>query len=101
MIGKQRLSATVDAELLAAAEQAAAHQGSKNLSAWINEAIRTKLEHDRRLQALSKLIAEFEAEHGVITVEQIAATRREMAGRAIVVRGRRRTRQAPRKRARR
>ena len=89
MIGKQRLSATVDADLLAAAEQAAG-SSSKTISAWVNDALRLKLEHDRRLQALAQYIAEVEAEHGVISEADMARAVRTASGRAIVVRGRRR-----------
>ena len=89
MIGKQRLSATVDADLLAAAEQAAARGEAKTISAWVNEALRLKLEHDRRLQALAEFISREEAERGVITEAEIANAVRVAGERAIVVRGRR------------
>lgn len=98
MIGKQRLSATVDADLLAAAEQAASRGKAKTISAWVNDALRLKLEHDRRLDALSEFIARAEAEDGVITEDEIATASRAAAARAIVVRGRPRARS---KRARR
>jgi hypothetical protein len=101
MIGKQRISATVDADLVAVAERAAAEGRAKNVSAWINDAMRQKAEDDSRREALRQFIAEHEAEHGVITDEEIASVRRAMAARAIVVRGRKRTRRAaatPRKR---
>ena len=101
MIGKQRISATVDSDLVAAAERAAARGRAKNVSAWINEAMRQKAENERRLEALDRLIGNYEAEHGVITDEEIAATTRAMAERAIVVRGRKRTRRArPQRRSR-
>lgn len=61
MIGKQRLSATVDADLLAAAERAAASGTAKTISAWVNDALRLKLEHDLRLEALAAFVAEAEA----------------------------------------
>ncbi|HEY3352514.1 MAG TPA: hypothetical protein VGQ83_04645 [Polyangia bacterium] len=88
MTTKRRLSATVDADVLAAAEQAAAYGEAPTISAWVNDALRLKLEHDRRLQALRTFIAEEEAQHGVITDEEIAQARRAAAGRARVVRGR-------------
>lgn len=100
MIGKQRISATVDADLVAAAERAAALGRAKNVSAWINEAMRLKAEDDRRREALDKFIADYEAEHGVITDEEIAAVTREMSARAIHVRGRKRTRRAAKQRRR-
>jgi hypothetical protein len=101
MIGKQRISATVDADLLAAAQRAAAQDGAPNLSAWINEAIRQKLDDERRRQAMAEFIAAAEAEHGVITDEEIARVTREMAARAIHVRGRKRAKRAATKRKKR
>jgi hypothetical protein len=88
MIGKQRLSASVDADLLAAAEAAAARGDARTISAWVNDALRLKLAHDRRLEALAAFIAAEESEHGEISDAEIAAARRAAAKRARVVRGR-------------
>ena len=96
MIGKQRLSATVDADLLAAAERAAASGEAKTISAWVNDALRLKLEHDLRLEALASFVAEAEAREGEITQAEIVKATRATAARAIVVRGRRRTTRARR-----
>jgi hypothetical protein len=101
MIGKQRISATVDADLVAVAERAAAQGRAKNVSAWINDAMRQKAEDDRRREALRSFIADYEAEHGVITDPEIVEVRRAMAARAIVVRGRKRRRRAAGRRKRR
>ena len=60
----------------------------------INDAMRQKAEDDRRREALGSFIADFEAEHGVVTDGEIAAVTRAMAARAVVVRGRKRTRRA-------
>lgn len=87
MKGKQRLSASVDAELIAAAERAAASGIVPTVSAWVNDAMRLKLEHDRRLQALAQFIAEYESEHGEITGEKMVAASREAKRRAVSVRG--------------
>lgn len=87
MTEKQRLSASVDAELIAAAERAAKRGEVPTVSAWVNEAMRLKLEHDRRLRALAEFIADFEAEHGEITDAERAAAVREAKRRAIPVRG--------------
>ena len=46
---RQRLSASVDATLLAAAEAAVARGRAPTLSAWVNDALRLKLEQERRL----------------------------------------------------
>lgn len=83
MIKKQRLSASVDADLIEAAERAVPRGGT--LSAWVNEAMRLKLDHDRRLQALSAFITAYEAEHGEITEKEMrAASRRARASAATV-----------------
>jgi hypothetical protein len=87
MHGKRRLSATVDANLLAAAEAAAKRGDVPNISAWVNDAMRLKLENDRRLIALAAFVADFEAEHGEITEEEMEWAAREARRRAIRVRG--------------
>jgi len=87
MSQKRRLSATVDAELLAAAERATKRGAAATISAWVNDAIRLKLEQDERLQALAAFIAEYEAEHGAITKRDQENALREAKRRAISVRG--------------
>lgn len=84
---KRRLSASVDAELLAAAEEATGRGEAPTLSAWINDAIRLKLEDDARLRALSAFIADYEAERGPITAADTEAAMREAKRRATSVRG--------------
>jgi hypothetical protein len=87
MSTKRRLSATVDADVLAAAERAAESGDAPTVSAWVNDALRLKLEHDRRLRALRAFIAEEEARQGVITDEEIAQARKAAGARARVIRG--------------
>lgn len=96
MTGKQRLSATVDADLLEAAERAAQRGDAKTISAWVNDALRLKLEHDHKLEALAAFVAEREAELAEITDEEIARAVRSAAERAVVVRGPKRRTRAPR-----
>ena len=88
MSTKQRLSASVDAELLAAAQQAVTEGRAENVSAWVNDALRLKTDHDRRLQALDEFLAAYEAEHGEITEEGMRDAARRARERAIIVRGR-------------
>jgi hypothetical protein len=85
--GKVRLSASVDAELLAAAEAAAKRGEAETVSAWVNDAMRLKLDHDRRIKGLASFIAAFEAERGEITNEELAWAGREARRRARSVRG--------------
>jgi hypothetical protein len=83
---KQRLSASVDADLLKAAEAAAKRGQVPTVSAWVNEAMRLKLDHDRRLQALDGFIEAYEAEHGVITPAEMELAARRARSRALPVR---------------
>ena len=86
MSPKQRFSASVDAELMAAAQQAVADGRAENLSAWVNDALQLKADHDRRLRALDDFLAAYEAEHGEITEDEMRAAARRARERAIVVR---------------
>jgi Arc/MetJ-type ribon-helix-helix transcriptional regulator len=83
---KARLSASVDADLIAAAEAAVDAGRSGSVSAWVNEALRLKREQDQRLQALGAFVAAYEAEHGAIVPEDIQAAERRARARAVVVR---------------
>lgn len=75
-MSKSRISASIDARLLSAAVSATRRRRPSNLSAWLSEAITRQLEHERRMQALDAFLADFEAEHGAITAEEIAAASR-------------------------
>ena len=86
VIHKQRLSASVDASLLKAAEDAVEHGRAPTLSAWVNEALRLKLEHDRRLTALADFVATYERRHGEISAEEMRVATRRARQRAVVVR---------------
>lgn len=84
---KQRLSASVDAELLAAGRAAVAAGEAANLSAWVSAALRRQADHDARLRALDEFLAAYEAEHGAFTDDEIAAASRRARKGAVVVRG--------------
>src|SRR6266571_3291444 len=83
MSSKQRLSASVDTDLVAVAQEAVARGRAESISAWVNEALRLKADHDRRLQALDDFLAAYEAEHGEITEEEIREATRSSRGRAV------------------
>jgi hypothetical protein len=87
MTAKARLSATVDADLIAASQAAVAAGEAESVSAWVNDALRLKIEHDRRLRGIDDFIAAYEAEYGEITAEDMEAAYRASKARAIVVRG--------------
>ena len=89
MSSKKRLSASIEGELLQAAEDAVHRGDAASVSAWVNDALRFKVEHDLRLRALAELISAYEAEHGEITAEEMRAAARSARARAVVVRGRR------------
>jgi Arc/MetJ-type ribon-helix-helix transcriptional regulator len=84
---KLRLSASVDADLIAAAEDAVATQRADSVSAWVNDALRLKLAQDRRLEALAAFIAAHETEHGEITPAEMTLASRRARAKAVVVRG--------------
>lgn len=96
----------MDADLLVAAESAARRGEVADVSAWVNEAMRLKLEHDRGLAELAAVIADFEAEHGEITKQEMDSAARAARSRSVSVRGSRAgetraSRQTPRPRRRR
>jgi histidinol dehydrogenase len=84
---KQRLSASVDADMIEAGRQAVVRGDAESLSAWVNAALHRQAEHDQRLQAMDAFIAEYEAEHGEITEEEMEAAERWARENAIVVNG--------------
>ncbi|MGI8647526.1 MAG: hypothetical protein DLM55_10400 [Acidimicrobiales bacterium] len=86
MATKLRLSASVDAKLIAAGQAAVTAGGAENLSSWVNEALTRQVEHDQKMQALDDFIAQYEAEHGEITQADMDRVDRQDRARAIVVR---------------
>jgi len=95
MSAKQRLSASVDAELVAVAQEAVARGQAESMSAWVNDALRLKAGHERRLRALDEFLAAYEAEHGEITEQDMRDAARRARRRAVVVRGTPGTRPEP------
>ncbi|MGH9188982.1 MAG: hypothetical protein ACRD0Q_02955 [Acidimicrobiales bacterium] len=87
MNAKQRLSVSVDAELVEAGQAAVSEGRAASMSAWANEALRLKADHDQRMRALDQFLAAYEAEHGEITGEEMDEAVRLARARATVVRG--------------
>lgn len=87
MTGRERLSATVEKELLEAGRAAVAAGRAPSLSAWVNDALRRQAENDARLEAFDEYMADYEAEHGNITEAEMEAAEDAMRRRAVVVRG--------------
>jgi len=86
MTNRQRLSASVEADLLAAGRAAVSAGRAENLSAWVNDALRRQADHDRRIGALDAFLGAYEAEHGEITEDEMREATRRTRSRAIVVR---------------
>jgi len=89
MSEKRRLTITVDPELVAAGNRAVASGRARSLSGWVNDALAEQARRDRKLEDLRVAIADYEAEFGEITAEEIATQRRRDREDAVVVRGRR------------
>jgi Arc/MetJ-type ribon-helix-helix transcriptional regulator len=87
MTSKTRLSVTVDEDLIEAGQAAVAAGEAESVSAWVNDALRQKADHERKLRGLDEFIKEYEAEYGEITDEEMEAAYRAAKARAIVIRG--------------
>jgi len=98
---KERLTVTVDPDLVEAGNQAVADGLADSLSAWVNAALVDRALRDRRLQSLSEAIGAYEAKHGEITTDEMAAQARRDRESAEVVRGPNRVSKATTKRTRR
>ena len=85
--GKERLSASVDAGLVAVAREAVARGRAESVSAWVYDALRLKAGHGRRLGALDGFLAAYGAGHGEVTEAEMGDAARRSRGRAVVVRG--------------
>ena len=86
MTNRERLSATVEADMLAAGRAEVAQGRAESLSAWVNDALRRQVEHDRRMKALDDFLDRYETDHGEITEEEIREATRRTRERAVVVR---------------
>lgn len=84
---KQRLTVTIDPDLIEAGNAAVAAGQADSLSGWVNEALAQRADRDLKMRSLSDAITDYEAEFGEITPEEIAAQRRADRGAATVVRG--------------
>ena len=68
----QKVTITVDETLLDAVSIAVSEGRARSISEWIAEAMAQRRDRDERMAVLSRLGAEYEAEHGVITDDEIA-----------------------------
>jgi len=84
---KQRLTVTVDPELIEAGSRAVATGDADSLSSWVSTALAEKVRRDQRLTALQAAIVDYEAEFGEITAEEMVVRQRADREEAVVVRG--------------
>ncbi len=87
---KHRLTVTVDPALFEAGQRAVAAGAADSVSGWVSSALEDKVRRDEQLRLLGAAIADYEAEHGDITAEEIAAQARLDREQATVVRPKRR-----------
>jgi|SRR5690625_2465715 len=87
---KQRLTVTVDPELIDAGQRAVESGEAESVSGWVSAALGEKIRRDRKLRLLAASIEEFEREFGEITAEEIAVQQRADRQSATVVRGQQR-----------
>lgn len=84
---KHRLTVTVDPELVEAGNNAVVTGAAESMSGWVSAALTEKVRRDAQLEHLHAAIEEYEAEHGVITAEEITSQRRIDREDAVIVRG--------------
>ena len=86
-MSKRRVKVTVDEQHLAAARDAVDAGRAGSVSAWVNDALAAWADQDRRLAGLARLVADYEAEHGEITEDEMTAQARRDAASADTIRG--------------
>jgi Arc/MetJ-type ribon-helix-helix transcriptional regulator len=84
-MAKQRLSATVDAQLIETALRAVAAGRAESVSAWVNEAMRRQADHEARLKAADEVWEQWQAEFGPVSDEELERAHQELMARAIKV----------------
>lgn len=85
---KERLTVTVDAELIRAGNRAVKAGEADSLSSWVNQALVEQEAKERRLRAMAEAVAAYEAEFGVISPAEMAAQERIDERAAVVIRSR-------------
>jgi hypothetical protein len=91
-MSKERLTVTVDSELIEAATQAVTEGRVASLSGWVNLALTERAAKERRLRTLAEAVAAYEHEFGEITPAELTAQQRADRQNAIAVRARKRRR---------
>ena len=86
MSTKARLTVTVDPDVVRAGDRAVSEGRAGSLSAWVNAALVERAARDRHLRALARAVADYEAEFGAISDQELALQRRLDQSNARVVR---------------
>ncbi len=86
---KQRLTVTVDPELVEAGNRAVSSGQAASLSGWVSAALAEQARRDEKLAKLRAAIAEYESEFGEITPDEVEQYGRADREEAVVIRGRR------------
>jgi Arc/MetJ-type ribon-helix-helix transcriptional regulator len=87
---KERLTVTVDGDLVKAGNEAVAAGRAESLSGWVNAALAEREAKERRLRAMAEAVAAYEKEFGTISAEEMTAQQRADDRAAVIVRGPRR-----------
>jgi hypothetical protein len=87
-MSKERLTVTVDSELIEAATQAVTEGRVASLSGWVNLALAERAAKERRLRTLAEAVAAYEQEFGEITAPELAVQERADRRNAIAIRPR-------------
>jgi Arc/MetJ-type ribon-helix-helix transcriptional regulator len=98
-MSKERLTVTVDQDLVDAGNDAVAEGRAASLSAWVNLVLAERAAKERRLRALDEAIAAYESQVGVITTDEMRVQQRADRAAARVVRGPKVARAKPRRRS--
>jgi len=89
MARKERMTVTVDAELIEAGNRAVRAGRADSLSSWVNDALAERDLRERRLRGMAEAIAAYERAYGAMTDDEMLAQERADQKGALVVRGRR------------
>lgn len=80
------MTISIDASLATAASAAVADGRAESVSAWVANAMRERVDRERRLASLADAVARYEAEHGLITDDELAEQERADRDAAAAVR---------------
>jgi hypothetical protein len=86
-IRKERLTVTVDRDLIEAAEEAVREGRADSVSGWVNRALAERATKEARLEALKTAIAAYEKQFGKLTDQEMLEQERADRESAVVVRG--------------